>query len=592
MRRPIALIGPLLLGGILLGVPVEVFAQNGAPPYAGLGEMIVNFAGVLAAINTFMHILLLTLLKMLGYFLQADFFNDVEMMSALNNVWQLSRNIMNVLFAIALIAVSFYTIVTAKTQLIKDKWSHFVLAVILVNFSWFFPRVIIDVANVLTATVYNIPSTLPAFDCFEIGKEGAPPKPCEVVVDAGFFLSEEQQKDFCTDNGVTYGTSSCSCFAGLGCYAKDTWVNSVTRTDGKGMRPAHAMINGMAVSFAKITNYAQIPEVLSDPDNIDVAQVTLQVIMGVLMAFLVQIAMVLPLLGIGIGLFLRIIIMWVCVAFMPFTFIGFMVNGKLGTNVFGFETDVWKEFLNAAFLPTIVAVPMTVGFIMLTTVAKVPAPDGLDSFFVPLIPGIQGWWPLLWIFAAIGIMWVGTFAALRKSQIVGKVTDKLQGIGQQAFGTAARLPLLAPLPFPNPNGKGQMAVGDLFAAPREFGDVVRAATRRGMTYKEAFGQGEQNEKPKDAAELVRLFQTNNRLQEKTREKLSELRDATLQNKPEAERRQILQNLKVDLNMNDLTDQKFAGEMLKLKNEQGVDQSLKNLIDSDLRPELERIRNLP
>ncbi|MEQ1849414.1 MAG: hypothetical protein ABL890_02380 [Candidatus Peribacteraceae bacterium] len=580
-----------VLAALLLLVPAGVSAQIPTDVSGSMGETFVQFAGVLAGINTFMHIIILMVLKMLGYLLQADFFNDPEMMGALNTIWQLSRNIMNVFFALGLVGVAFYSIWNANTDLMKSKIAHFIMAVIFVNFSWFFPRVIIDVANVLTATVYSIPNTLPSFTCQQIAVGGVK-KDCEVVLDAAFLIDEAEQGVFCDKYGFGAGSPNCPCISGLGCYAKDTWKNAVTNNR---MRPAHAMINGLAVSFAKVTNYAQVPNALSDGGTISPERVTLQIIMGVIMAFLVQIALVLPLIGLGVGLFIRIIIMWVCVAFMPFTFIGLLVNGKLGTNVFGFEVDVWKEFLTAAFLPVIVGVPFAIGFIMLGTVAKIDPPGGLDTFFIPLIPDVDNWWPMLWIFVSIAIIWTGSFTALRKSQIVGKVTDKLQGIGQQAFSGAARLPLLAPIPLP---GTQNMTLGDVMSGPRKFNDALRQATREGYSTKEFGGllagsfnpQAAGGEKLNDGKALAAALKANVSLETKMNEKLGEIKNSVARNATPETRLQQVQNLKVELNMNHLTDQKFAEEVLSLKDSSDTSTAIKNLV-SELKPELERIRNL-
>jgi len=591
------IVGLLALGIVLSAIPDLVQAQ-GVASGGSLADAVVDNAAYLAMLNVFMHILLMTILKMLGYLMQADIFNDPQMMSALNTVWRLSRDIMNVLFALALIVVAFYTILTAKAEFIKQKYVHFILAVILVNFSWFFPRVIIDFANVLTATVYSIPNTLPDFTCYQISDVGAPKKPCEVVMDAAFLIDPVQQDAFCQQYGFTPGTDNCSCF-GMGCYAKDTWVNARTK-----MRPAHAMINGLAVSFAKITNYALIPQTIASAGRgnvIDPGKVTLQIVLGVIMAFLVQLAIILPLLGIGIGLFLRILIMWVCVAFMPFTFLGLLVNGKPGTNVFGLEDYVWKEFLAAAFLPAMVAVPITIGFIMLGTAASVPVPPnafGLNTFSIPLIPHIQGWWPMMWIFAAIAIMWVGSFTALRKSQLVGKVTDKLQGFGQQAFKSATKLPLLTPIPFP---GGGGTTVGSLLNIKKDFTNAMNTTTEAGGGFPELFsnlqkrrsgGGGFMLPNMADSAEMIRLMKNNKDLQQGIKDKLDGVRLALTGNSTKTNLNDQFTILRDRGVMSGVTDNtEFSRQLLAMGSNNDVPQEIKDIINQ-LKPQIERISKLP
>src|SRR3990167_3458282 len=92
---------------------------------------------------------------------------------------------MNIIFAIMLLAGAILTIVFGKQEVVKQHLVKFILAVILVNFSWFFPRVIFDIANVTTATIYGLPNLVNS-KCKWIDKNGTP-KNCVVVTDILFF---------------------------------------------------------------------------------------------------------------------------------------------------------------------------------------------------------------------------------------------------------------------------------------------------------------------------------------------------------------------------------------------------------------------
>jgi hypothetical protein len=241
------------------------------------------------------------------------------------------------------------------------------------------------------------------------------------------------------------------------------------------------MINGLAVSFARISVLSKIPTNISPSPGgglnaKQAVMVSFQVAMSVMLAFAVQLALLLPLVGLAVGLFLRIIILWITTAFMPFSFLGYVLNGKLGTNVFEFETDIWKEFINAAFLPMMVALPIVIGFIMLSAVSQIPAPPGMFGLTmnVPILAGVKTWWALLWMLAAIGIIWSGTFKALSKSKIIGNFTDKIKGFGESVFGGLAQAPLLVPLPLPG-GAKSGVNLGTLVHGPKIIADSVRLA---------------------------------------------------------------------------------------------------------------------
>jgi hypothetical protein len=498
----------LLLKGLLLGtagaalalVPaflptalaLGVVGGAGGTVRGSLGDQLVALASNVAAINTFFQILLLMILDFLGYLLQADFFTNAAMNSALIEIWKLSRDIMNLIFALLLIGVAFYTIITGKSQYVKDKLMTFVIAVVLVNFSWFFPRVIIDVANVLTATIYSVPNMLPGFTCVTIDDTSGSVIPCKVVTDKLVFGTDSQQGTWQDDHCGTRTDPNCPCQKGIGCYKKEP-LAAVAGT----MAPAHAMINGIAVSFARVTELSQIPAgFLALGGSATTGQgvmVSFQVLMNIFMVFLIQLGVILPLLGLAVGFLIRILILWVTTVFMPFTFLGYLINGKLGTNVFGFEFDIWHEFINAAFLPAVVAIPMVIGFIMLSTSASIPAPGGgFSTWAVPIISGVKTWWALLWMFAAIIILWKGSFAALSKSKVIGGITEKIKGFGESIFRGAIQLPLLMPLPFPGPGGM-TMTPGKLLYGPKMMSEAIQLGARQGKSFKDlkddAFGLG-------------------------------------------------------------------------------------------------------
>jgi len=277
-------------------------------------------------------------------------------------------------------------------------------------------------------------------------------------------------QNFCATHATGAGNPSCECVPLIECHVEKDYDAALS---SGGMAPAHAMINGLAVSFARLSQLAKIPTTISGSGPLGASQsvkVSMQIAMSIFMAFLVQIALVLPLLGLAVGLLIRIIVIWVTTAFMPFVFIGYMVNGKLGTDV-GFDTNIWKEFINAAFLPVVVGIPMVIGFIMLNAVSTIPPPANMIfDMSVPILSGVKTWWALIWMFAAIGIIWVGSFTALAKSQITGKFTEKIRAFGQTVAGGVAHLPLLTPIPLP---GLKNANLGTLVNGPRLLADTVR-----------------------------------------------------------------------------------------------------------------------
>lgn len=463
---------------IAIGIPTA-YAQ--IPPPSAQDVKKDEIIDIVSKLTTILQFALFMCLNFLEYLLQADYFNDGLMMRALNNIWVLSRNIMNVLFALMLIGVAFYTIITAKSEMIKNKFSQFLVAVILVNFSWFFPRVIIDIANVLTSTIYSVPGMLPFATCIQFDGQ-----PCKVIVSSKLLPNDagDIANWRAANNCGAPVADTCPCEGPeLYCY-KLADYNATIGTRGL----AHTMINGMAVSFVKFQTLPKLPDDFAigagGGGTMRQFKDDLHIMMNIMTTLLVQVTMILPLVGLTVGLFIRIVILWITMAFMPFSFFGYVINGKLGTNVFGFEIDLWSEFIAAAFLPAMVAIPMVIGFIMLETVAKIPAPAGFpQDIGITLITGQGSWWGILWMFGALAIIWIGSFAALRRSKITGRITDKIKGFGDQIIGGVVKLPLLTPLPV-GVGGKDKLGndisggknFGTLFSDARNFGNNIGAKT--------------------------------------------------------------------------------------------------------------------
>lgn len=159
------------------------------------------------------------------------------------------------------------------------------------------------------------------------------------------------------------------------------------------------------------------------------------------------IAALLPLLAMTVAFIIRIPIIWLTTAFMPFMFIGFILGDKMGS----FNSmAIFKHFVKAAFLPTVVAIPLSVGFIMITAGIKASCKDvdvgALCDSAGMILPGISNLWTLLWSFLAIFVMWAGVFMALKIDEnVYGKVGGYFQNIGQNWGKFALKAPLALPI---------------------------------------------------------------------------------------------------------------------------------------------------
>ena len=372
-------------------------------------------------------------------------------------LWQISRDIMNLIFALLLLGGAIMTIVFAKQDIIKQNIVKFLLAVVLVNFSWFFPRVIIDIANVTTATVYGLPK---AIDSTCQWRDGTGTLRTDCVVVNDILLLDDASGACPTATGgseVDFAPIMKVCLAPL-----DSTANT-----------GFGIINGLVVNHGRLMHLGLI--VGSPPSGGTGGSVaeTLRFIIIISFVTFLHVMLVFPLAAMTAVMIIRIPILWMTISFMPFMFIGFLIGDKF-IKINTMEI-FQKHFMTAAFLPTLIAIPISIGYIMLNQVATLSsAPPGLGGSF-KLITEVQNWWGLIWILLSFMVIWIGSFWAMKSDSIYAKFSEPIHSIGNNFL----KLPLNTPFIPHDTNGNG---------TKNDPGDRIGAKTFfRNLQSESAFG---------------------------------------------------------------------------------------------------------
>ena len=429
-------------------------------------------------------------------------------------IWQFSRNITNVILAFVLIFVALYTvIVPTKAGDFKTYVPKFILAVILVNFSWFFPRVILDTANVLTATIFSLPETV-GTECKRedaAGVEG----PCLYIQETWLFpesprknAKDDASRTECIEHAATdkvnYRKINNLVCIKLGPYEEN-------------FNTGLAVLHGLYVNHMRIIDAGKV---ISDPGPADGAWAGLEKLGVFVVQFMFvlfyMVATLFPLIAIVVVLLIRIPILWLTVAFMPFMFVGFVMGEKMGeANTMG----IFRHFVKAAFLPAIIAIPLSVGFIMLNMALGGTCPtDGSYSYLCKdqgaLVGGIRNLWTLLWNFVAVMVMWIGVFSAIKKVDpaIYGGAVSVIEGVGKNWGKFALQAPLALPLPIgKDKEGNNQSVMSlirpELIANPNRR--IIAGRLGR-IDVKDAFrdgGNAAANQEAKTHTQILRKIET-------------------------------------------------------------------------------------
>lgn len=427
-----AIVGVLLLC-LTLKEPVllipEAYAQTGVVPDTNGGIM-----GMLLFAIAILNFLAFLLLKFLSFLIDPLTIFGVNGSGdkILLRLWQISRDIMNLLFAMMLLAGAIITIVFGKQEIVKQHIAKFLLAVVLVNFSWFFPRVIMDLANVTTATIYGLPN-LVGSQCQWIDENGSG-NPCVVITD--ILFAENITTGTCPTPAVgppippmDIGSVMRICLARL-----DNTTNN-----------GFGIINGLVANHGRLLYLGVITGSPPSGGLGGTAAGGARFMIILAMVTFLHMMLVFPLAALTMVMIIRIPILWLTVAFMPFMFIGFVIGDKF-IKVNSMEIFT-KHFITAAFLPALVAIPFSVGYIMLNEVAAISISDpssipaGLSGK-IPFFSQAQNWWQAIWILLAFMVMWMGSRFAMKRDEIYSKFTEPIFNVGNSFL----KLPLAIPIP--------------------------------------------------------------------------------------------------------------------------------------------------
>ncbi|NOS67321.1 MAG: hypothetical protein HOO67_03060 [Candidatus Peribacteraceae bacterium] len=408
----------------------------------------------------------------------------------LREIWQFTRDLVNLGFALGLIVGAVMMIVTADGTKIKEHLPKFALAIVLVNFSWFIPRVIFDLAQVATYTVYQIPSMMGDNACTIPPTETEARRPCDVILKFKFF---EQTNDIIPggpgqgmiDESDAPATVGWKCpLPSLVCY-QTAPINSADAQ----IRTSTKVLHGLIVNHARLQSLAQVRPLEAEvrlregvPMRDAFNRLT-SILIKLVIALIIHVAIVFPLLAMAAAFFIRIPVLWVSMAFMPLVALGFAFP-KLREGEYADLFWKWQEhFLQAVFLPVKVAIPFTIGFIMLNASAMVD-PGAVPEAFrrgttIPLFVDINNWWQFLWMGVAIFIIWKYSFDALsgEKAGFMGMFTEKIKSLGSSLGSVALQIPTSIPF-IPVPGRTVPDATGKQVQERMSLGQTLRGIDPR------------------------------------------------------------------------------------------------------------------
>ncbi len=381
---------------------------------------------------------------------------DGSLINMLREIWQLCRDLVNIGLAMLLIYEAMVMIVKADGSKIKEMLPKFVIALIAVNFSWFIPRAIFDVSQVLTYTVYQIPTMVGQDGCAVSAGTNGESKPCEIATQFAFFEDTNRMNRV----GANQYQNQADGSLGWSCpLERIVCVRFEPYNNVDNLSKRSQILNGLIINYGRLRNLTVITDprpptgAPTDFSTFDALLTSGAYIVKLAIVLVIHVAIVFPLMAMVAAFFMRIPVLWITMAAMPLVALGFVAGEKLGD--FNPMKIVWEQFLSAVLLPVKVAVPFTVSFILFNvgSTARPPDVQALTQLVRPLsiFSDISSIWQMLWMLIALFILWKYSFEILKKDELMGKFAGKFEELGQSLGSVAMKIPMSAPI-IPGPGG--------------------------------------------------------------------------------------------------------------------------------------------
>ncbi len=483
----------ILLAVVLLLIPVTAYAALGDAASAGTnqaatvsGQAVSSFNQVLNAMVGFLSQVLQLLQKILwplflaiGGLMNNDLLFGAGMEERLLSIWVQIRNLVNIIFVVALLGIALYNVTGFSKEgdyQLKTFLPKFVIALILVNFTFIGLKFVLDVSNVLTNVVFTLPQSISA----------------ELATTQVYLPKEAELADYVKANNIsdkdlkkiqTNIDSVCKAMFGTYEQAKakktaylaqtnkdpkqdpsnfycevDTNKNVYVLTDnGRKFFQKYSSRNSplvLAVQMMKVVDVDKISDALKGTSP-NLSKLTFNILFSVIIYLIYAVAYVV----LFVVLLARLVFLWIIIALSPLIALK-IVFSKLPTG----DKDFLSLFITNAFVPVLIGIPLTIGYIMLGALQDASSPItqdfNLNTLFNLETSGVSDLQTMVIAFGAVAVVWFGVFAAAEKSiaaSVVQAIKSRVRGAGT----TLARATRFLPIIPAAAGNKGRASIAQL-----------------------------------------------------------------------------------------------------------------------------------
>jgi hypothetical protein len=417
----------------------------------GVGQTIGLIANI---INLVFSSLIWIVIFWMPTLMDNSFILEGDIGDKLQSIWVIMRNIVNIIFALGLVVVAFMNVINiggeSENYNLKKFIPRMAMALIAVNFTFLAARIVLDVNNVLTAAVFALPKSVTTITDFGGNASGVK------FYDNYTCNFEKELKDGQRNDPRKVDEFGGATSLGGFCEkAKDAKIVELGSSNYSQKNWAWAM----AGQFQGIQNLNQVARLAKQ----DFGTITINSIFSVILTLIYGSAYIV----LFVILFARVIVLWITIMLSPI--LALFIALPDAKNLLGSEFDIQQKFLDHAFVPLKMSVPLSVGYIMLSQMTlaidtQAPFLTGgeIDLNSTGELAKGASLQTIMYGIGATGVIWVGVFAAT-KGVVGEKFGETIKGYLGTAGSKVAQWPTYLPI-FPVGGAGGQSIASVMEAA--------------------------------------------------------------------------------------------------------------------------------
>ncbi|MFH0834144.1 MAG: hypothetical protein V2A63_02010 [Patescibacteria group bacterium] len=362
-----------------------------------------------------------------GDLIDSTYILDTGMGDTLHLIWSVMRNFVNVGFILILLVVAAMVIFGGSNDkyglgMLKKVLPKFIIALVAVNLTFFAGRFILTTNDVLATAIFTLPKVVAGDKMIKLPcKPGLSIDECMKAVAETVDLKGSLDPNASSDTKTRAAQKIKELRKNMSEHKVADMVNK------------KSIMLVLLTSMLDLGSLVQTKGVVGDGWDMAISGIMSMVTAGAIAIVIFMLV---------IALVIRMVVLWICFAISPVAAL-MMVLGDIvpGAKPSG-DLDLMSVFIKHAFMPTLVAIPLSIGLIMIFANNTVGFDYQRSSLFSLSDAAHAGNFnSLLWWIASIAIIWIGTNEAIKKSsKWAGQATEKIHnGVNKFVGGVAGTL---------------------------------------------------------------------------------------------------------------------------------------------------------